>query len=78
MSEDNIIDLAEHRAIREVQEILGVDNERAKLFFYSLEVNTISKALREIGITSASQIGLNKYSELREWRDKWFQKRDLL
>jgi hypothetical protein len=33
LSEDNVIDLAEHRAIREVQEILGVDTERPSCFF---------------------------------------------
>ena len=70
---DNVIDITSVLAINEIGELLELSKDEAQNFFTSLKSgSTLAEALREIGILSASEIGLDRWPKLRKWRDIYF------
>ena len=70
---DNVIDITDILAIKEIGEILELSDEEANNSFNLLKSgNTLAEALREIGIRSASEIGLDRWPSLRKWRNTYF------
>ena len=70
---DNVIDITDILAIKEIGEILELSDDESHSFFNLLKAgNTLAEALREIGIRSASEIGLDKWPSLRKWRNTYF------
>ena len=70
---DNVVDITDVLAINEIGKLLELSKDEAESFFNSLKSgNTLAKALREIGIHSASEIELDTWPHLRKWRDKYF------
>jgi len=70
---NNVIDITEILAIKEIGEILELSKDEAESFFTLLKSGkTLAEALREIGIRSASEIGLDRWPKLRKWRDTYF------
>ena len=73
MTSENVIDINELLAVRELADLLELSQPQAVVFFSSLKNgNSLAKALREIGVTSVSQIGLDIWPDLRSWRDRNF------
>ena len=69
----NVIDISDILEIKEVRELLELSESHATIFFCSLKAGgTLAEALREIEITSASQIHLDIWPDLRSWRDRNF------
>ena len=73
MIQSNVIDITDMLAINKIGELLELSKDEAESFFTLLKSGkTLAEALREIGITSASEIGLDRWPKLRKWRDAYF------
>ena len=71
--DDNVIDITGILAIKEIQDILELSRSEAISIYTNLIAgSTLAEALREIGISSASEIGLETWPALRTWRTKYF------
>tara|TARA_Y100001970_G_scaffold271481_1_gene366906 strand:- start:37970 stop:38224 length:255 start_codon:yes stop_codon:yes gene_type:complete len=69
----NIIDITAILAVKELQPILELSKADAVSFYANLTIGlTLAEALRSIGINSASEVGLERWPELREWRERYF------
>jgi len=70
---NNVVDITGILAIKEIQSILSLSREDAIDFYVQLSGGrTLAEALRKIGFHSASQIGLERWPNLREWRSRHF------
>ena len=70
---DNVVDITDILAVKEIGEILELSVDESNSFFSLLKSgNTLAESLREIGILSASEIGLERWPSLRKWRNTYF------
>jgi hypothetical protein len=73
MKQANVIDITDMLAINKIGDLLELSKDEAESFFTLLKSGkTLAEALREIGIRSASEIGLDRWPKLRKWRDTYF------
>ena len=72
---DNVINIIDLLAAREIENLLELRIDQATDFVFLLKSGkTLAAALRGIHIASASEISLEVWPKLRNWRDRYFPK----